>query len=1455
MENNTNYQFKLWNGSPNYTGEQHSSLGLDYETPLYCRVTGGKFLRLVGLTKMYHGTFNVCKFNGKLIYTTEPQYKDFPYYVIDLTKTGHEFMLTAEMNFGTEKFLFKHAEIFGEYSFKKAVSLKVVNPPDRTMYYDRQNFSTTGMQVEATFDDGSKEILDNSKLYVPDKFLRINQNSVTIKYENCSVTQRILVTHGFNGIKPSYVIMGADAVYNDENAYKNFALSDGVSFDFDMLRKCLSYTIPDVSGENTLLSLSLSHVYRPSRANFGYGKGFSLNLCERIIYDSQELGLYYIDGRGDWYQLENDLHPERNKAYKNFEYTQKEPAAFNNLFMYRHYKQLKEEGVNVDDKLAVEWLTDNNFIKGFNTFGYLVMICDTCGNYYEIEYKDDKIVAIHDQRFNYAVNTYILTYDAAGNLKKLTDNKKTVEFVYADGFVKTIKYSDGRALTLEYDGDILTAIKSSEGFSNTVKVSGGKLEISVRSTLDGVPDGEMAEGQLPVSFWEIDTSANKVTVRDNERNEEQYSTDGVKYVSEYIAVQNGFVTSAEKYEYTPRESKTVTKAKRSSLYKDLSEFVFADGEINKTVLNKFSQPISETTRNMPVSDGVYADVTKTYSYNAERRLTKDVTTVTYKFATPKTYVLNNTYEYNEYGLPQKKTSWVTGEEATEGKTVEEYVYDNYGRQTESKVHNTLDGKIFSSGEKVYDIFGRVITEFKPAETVRPKYEYEYDGTTDRLSSVTAPNGCVINYTYDLQDRLIKITATDGEENGNEILYDSGEITQLKSKTNTINYTYDGSRRVSGISVDGVLHQSYVYDTHGADGKVKSLASITVTNAKNESFKAEENFQTDTTTAYLNGGKQLEAVYRADGNVSKINDCLTGEVSTFTYDGSGRLTNYLTVKDNSPKYAESITYDGYGEVTKIFQNDDFSGLMRATRGMTYDYTYADGYAHRLKSISISGVGTISPDYDKTDRHKGRQVNSASGRRLLTEAIKYEDGDIYAKTQPYEIEYTFAGGSKEKISYSYDKTGNITEIIYPDGKGVNYKYDKLNRLIREDNKALYKTYLYSYDANGNMLRKEEAIYTKPDYPITAPNTLKTEYKYENGKLKQVGEEACMYDAVGNPLQHRMRMGWTGRKLTSCMGRRINVIFEYDGRGRRIRKGMTEYKYDSQDRLISSSDGMKYFYDEVGVAGFIYDGATYYYVRDVQKNVIAILDSSGVKVVEYSYDAWGNQQVSGSNTTLGNLNPFRYRSYFYDTETELYYLNTRYYDPIYCRFINMDSFDYADPEQLNGLNLYAYCANNPVMGYDPDGTFVISIGIVTALGILAAGSALLAWIEHTFHPIQNALNDLGDAIGDLFNDLSSNISGGDNFTYTEFNGIEAINGIRAEEFLANLALTFEVSNILLYAEHTKETPCLKDKHQKGQRRKGKDKSGGEKGDRNRPYRRGGKHTKRHFISFCLGLFNIIF
>ena len=146
---------------------------------------------------------------------------------------------------------------------------------------------------------------------------------------------------------------------------------------------------------------------------------------------------------------------------------------------------------------------------------------------------------------------------------------------------------------------------------------------------------------------------------------------------------------------------------------------------------------------------------------------------------------------------------------------------------------------------------------------------------------------------------------------------------------------------------------------------------------------------------------------------------------------------------------------------------------------------------------------------------------------------------------------------------------------------------------------------------------------------------------------------------------------------------------------------------------------------------------YRRDLQGNIIALLDSNGNVVVQYKYDAWGNHKVIDakgnaltSTTHIGNLNPFRYRSYYFDTETKLYFLKTRYYDPEVGRFINIDSVRYADPEKINGLNLYAYCDNNPVMGYDPEGTWnwgkflaVAALAIVATVAVVATGGTALA------------------------------------------------------------------------------------------------------------------------------------
>ncbi|PWL93868.1 MAG: hypothetical protein DBY08_04205 [Clostridiales bacterium] len=123
-----------------------------------------------------------------------------------------------------------------------------------------------------------------------------------------------------------------------------------------------------------------------------------------------------------------------------------------------------------------------------------------------------------------------------------------------------------------------------------------------------------------------------------------------------------------------------------------------------------------------------------------------------------------------------------------------------------------------------------------------------------------------------------------------------------------------------------------------------------------------------------------------------------------------------------------------------------------------------------------------------------------------------------------------------------------------------------------------------------------------------------------------------------------------------------------------------------------------------GFIKNGTDkYYYIRNLQNDIVGILDSSGTQVVEYAYDTWGKlESVTGAMAeTIGRENPLRYRGYYYDEETGFYYLQSRYYDPETGRFLNADETVLTGQGITSG-NMYAYCANNPVMNYDPSGCF---------------------------------------------------------------------------------------------------------------------------------------------------------
>ena len=213
----------------------------------------------------------------------------------------------------------------------------------------------------------------------------------------------------------------------------------------------------------------------------------------------------------------------------------------------------------------------------------------------------------------------------------------------------------------------------------------------------------------------------------------------------------------------------------------------------------------------------------------------------------------------------------------------------------------------------------------------------------------------------------------------------------------------------------------------------------------------------------------------------------------------------------------------------------------------------------------------------------------------------------------------------------------------------------------------------------------------------------------KVTAIGGKAITYDAIGNPLTYD---GWTftwkaGRMLASMVKTGTNAQFTYDHNGLRIKKVVngvtTNYTLNGKNvvHMTQGSHDLHFFYDAQGKPGMVtYNDVDYFYVYNLQGDVVALIDANGTQVVEYVYDAWGNpiSKTGSLAATIGTLNPFRYRGYVYDEETGLYYLQSRYYNPGWKRFVNGDStISYGG---LLGENVFEYCANSPQNNIDENG-----------------------------------------------------------------------------------------------------------------------------------------------------------
>ena len=182
--------------------------------------------------------------------------------------------------------------------------------------------------------------------------------------------------------------------------------------------------------------------------------------------------------------------------------------------------------------------------------------------------------------------------------------------------------------------------------------------------------------------------------------------------------------------------------------------------------------------------------------------------------------------------------------------------------------------------------------------------------------------------------------------------------------------------------------------------------------------------------------------------------------------------------------------------------------------------------------------------------------------------------------------------------------------------------------------------------------------------------------------------------------------GRQLAGMSDGTTTWDYTYDADGLRTKRtdGDTTYEYVYYDGLLQcmfvNGTPLYFTYTPDGAPmGVVYQKAVYFYVTNLQGDVVALVRPSGEEVVRYTYDAWGNVlSVTGNRANaIGAINPIRYRGYVYDQETGLYYLQSRYYNPEIGRFINADG---QINDDIIGSNLFAYCGNNPTTRLDDSG-----------------------------------------------------------------------------------------------------------------------------------------------------------
>ena len=869
-------------------------------------------------------------------------------------------------------------------------------------------------------------------------------------------------------------------------------------------------------------------------------------------------------------------------------------------------------------------------------------ITDPNGNKLKYTTKQDKYIEIKDQA-GVILGKYEYTNNTTDfTLVKSNDNK--IEY-YSNGRLKQITYKNGSWIKYTYND---------ASMNYTTLTSSGETTKTVYN-----------DAFLPVEYTDESGTKTEYTYDNHYRVKTEKSGDETTtYTYDSKGNVISYVTSNEKNNtyYTYNSSGKVVREKSGNDY----TYYTYDSKGNVTVLATLKKDFKGEIPKIYDSSLTCFD-TLSYTYDNKGRVAKEENSDGSSVS----------YEYDVSGNVTKETN-VTVENDKTKTTVTTYTYDDMGNLLTTQSEG-------DSATYVYDKAGRTLRVPQNGETTRTLYDNEgrviqeiapedYDSSKDGLptSNTYADANASHRYVYNQATGNL-----DSETNhlGVKTIYTYYSTGEKKTETFDIyKYDYNINGNLTKVYVDGVNTLSYNYDED------YNLTSEVYANGQSIRYRYDDNnnlvsqYHNNDTSAYVTFS------YNTDNELTQKVNADTG--LKYVYGENNSVEVYRLSDDT---LVQSYTED----VTEADEDNGIEAKTDVTEshfGTTYSSVIKD------KSVSyINGNNTFEYSYTENDNAVASDVIKYNGTSVLNAGYTYDNnGNVTEKNY----------GNSRSVINAYDIKGRITSTSY-NGKTFNYTYDINSQLTAVSGNNYSAS--YAYDSRGNITNKNV-------------NGTSTTFTYSNSdwkdELTAVNGTPLTYDENGNVLTYGDKSFiWnTGRNLASIVDGNNKYSYTYDENGIRTSKtvnGITT-SYNTKDGVIlyqtDGTDTLYFQYDTSGVPlGFIWNGTQYFYITNQMGDVISITDVQGNELAQYSYDEWGNT-LSTSDNDIANINPLRYRGYYYDNETSYYYLQSRYYDPCICRFINADDTEIAKTWKNDKFsnNLYLYCNNDPINYSDYTGYY---------------------------------------------------------------------------------------------------------------------------------------------------------